>query len=94
MPRKPEIDRPVQLVLKLPTSWYTRVKLLLFSPLEGRVPQGKYQEFFIERLKDYFETESLDLAPYIPGCSSDVHVIRGTPAALNALRIRLELEVT
>ena len=64
MPRRPNLERPVKLTLSLPETWRTRLDLQLFSPLEGRVPQGRYQEFFLERLQEFFNYRKLDLAPY------------------------------
>lgn len=64
MPRKPEVDRPTRLELKLPESLRTRLDLFLFSELENRVPKGKYQEFFAERVKEFFGYAKLDLTPF------------------------------
>lgn len=64
MPRKPNIDQPTRLELKLRASTRARLDLHLFSELEGRVPQGKYAEFFEERLAAYFGGRQLDLAPF------------------------------
>lgn len=61
---KPSLDPRVRLTLVLPETLRTRLDLLLFSELEGRVPKGNYQRFFIERLREFFEWRRLDLAPY------------------------------
>ncbi len=55
MSRRPNIIPPSQLCLKLPSDLRTKLDLYLWSDLENRVPKGKYQEFFIERIKEYFE---------------------------------------
>lgn len=60
MPRRPNLDRPSKINLALPESLRTRLDLLLFSELEGCVPRGKYQEFFVERLTEYFAWKRLD----------------------------------
>lgn len=85
MPRKANIDPPVPLTLKLPETIRTRLDLCLYSPLEGRVPQGKYQEFFLERINEYFEQRSLDLSEFgfAPGS-----VIKGPKQVIDALRQR------
>lgn len=57
MPRRPDLDRPVPLKLMLPESERTRLDLHLFSALEGRVPQGAYQNFFRERIREFFTDE-------------------------------------
>ena len=54
MGRKPKIIKPVQLCLKLPQDLLLKLQLHLYSEVEGRVPQGSYQEFFTELLQDYF----------------------------------------
>lgn len=64
MPRRPNIDPPTTLTLKLPESVRVRLDLVLFSELENRVPFGKYQEFFLERIREFFEWRRLDLTPY------------------------------
>ena len=62
MPRKPNLDRPIQLHLVLPESIRARVDLELYSPLEGRVPLGKYQEFFMNLLSKHWTHKHLDLS--------------------------------
>lgn len=64
MPRKPDLDPPTRLTLRLPETLRAKVDLILFSELEGRVPQGRYQEFFIERLVEYFSNRPLSLDAY------------------------------
>lgn len=64
MPRKPAVDTPVQMCLKLPTSTRTKLDLFLYSELEQRVPQGAYQNFFVERIREFFESRRLDLTPF------------------------------
>ena len=87
MPRKPNLERPVKLTLSLPETWRTRLDLQLFSPLEGRVPQGRYQEFFLERLQEFFNYRKLDLAPY--GFPAGYEV-RGPRDMIEALERRLK----
>lgn len=64
MSRQPLIDRPVRLVLMLPESVRARLDLHLYSPLEGRVPKGNYQSFFLERISEFFQWRRLELAPF------------------------------
>lgn len=64
MPRKPNLDRPTRLELKLPETLRARLDLYLFSELEGRVPKGKYLEFFAERVRVFFGNAKLDLSPF------------------------------
>lgn len=58
------VDPTEPLQLKLPQTLLARLTLHLFSDLEGRVPKGKYKEFFCERIREYFEWRRVDLTPY------------------------------
>jgi hypothetical protein len=88
MPRKPEIDRPQQLTLTFPTSVYARLRMELNSELEQRVPKGRYQAFFLARLREYWGSESLNLSPYLDLVAP--LEVRGSPEAIAALKRRLE----
>lgn len=55
MPRRPNIERPVSLNLKLPASVRARLDIILWSSVEQRVPVGAYQAFFMSLINDYFE---------------------------------------
>lgn len=55
MPRRPNIERPVRINLCLPESTKTRIDLLLYSSVEGRIPHGAYQTFFLGLVRDYFD---------------------------------------
>jgi hypothetical protein len=58
MPRKPNILRPTPLKLMLPEDIRAKLDLILYSEVEGRVPLGAYQRFFLERLQEYFSREA------------------------------------
>lgn len=49
-----KIDRPHKKTLKLPTSLVSRVDLLLFSETENRVPQGAWQKYISELIRQDF----------------------------------------
>lgn len=87
MPRRPAVDRPTQLCLKLPESLRTRLDLALFSALERRVPQGAYQLFFAERIAEWLSWRRIDLHPwgFPPG-----YVISGPPEVIAALLRRIQ----
>ena len=55
MARHPNIIRPVKLTINLPEDVRTKLDVLLFSAVEGRVPKGAYQAFFVERINEYFK---------------------------------------
>jgi len=87
MPRPRNLEPSIPLKLKLPESVRVRLDLHLFSPLEGRVPQGRYQEFFIDRIKEFFDWKRLDLAPFGFGIG---YYIAGPREMIEALERRLK----
>lgn len=89
--RRPNIEPSVATNLHLPESMRTRLDLLLFSELEGRVPKGAYQRFFLERLQEFFTTRSLDVSERI-GLAPGSCVIKAKPDALLFLEAHLSKE--
>ena len=53
MPRPTLVDRPMQKCLQLPTSTVVNVELQLYSPLDGRVPQGALNNLVNRLLLDW-----------------------------------------
>ena len=89
--RRPNIEPSVATNLHLPESVRTRLDLVLFSELEGRVPKGAYQRFFLERLQEFFTTRALDLSAALdlpPGHG----IIKCRPEALTALQAHFQQE--
>ena len=84
MPRKAELDRPTRLDLRLPESIRTRIDLLLFSEVENRVPQGRYQEFFLSRIKEFFDSKRFSFS-----FSGVEYEVSGSKEAIEALTRRL-----
>jgi hypothetical protein len=73
MPRLPSVIRPTHLHLKLPETTRARVDLILFSELEGRVPQGMYQDL-INTLLEAWLSEVEGGKPWIRGAPVTVQV--------------------
>lgn len=89
MPRKPSLDPPTALNLRLPESDRAWLDLHLWSEIDGRVPVGAYQKFFLARLAEYKEWETLGLEPFgLP----QGFFIRGPKEVLAALERVLILE--
>lgn len=86
MPRRPNIIRPVQTLITLPEDIRARLDLHLYSDLEGRVPHGEYQRFFVARILEFFGHERLDLAPFLVGTQPGTCVISGPPETIAALK--------
>lgn len=89
MGRPRNVQRPVRLVLNLPEDIRARIDLFLWSDLENCVPMGAYTSFFRDRVRDFFDTKALDLAPYL-NCPSGVHCVRGPAHSIAALKSYLE----
>ena len=64
MSRRPNVIRPSLLHVSLPEDIRAKIDLLLWSELEGRVPKGAYQRFFVERIQEFFGWSRIDLTPF------------------------------
>ena len=82
--RRPNIEPSVATNLHLPESIRTRLDLVLFSELEGRVPKGAYQRFFLERLQEFFTTKTVDLSAVL-GLPPGHGLVKMRPEAIPAL---------
>jgi hypothetical protein len=63
--RRPNIVRPVKLTINLPEDVASKLALFLFSELEGRIPHGAYQKFFVERINEFFLTHNIPEHPNV-----------------------------
>jgi hypothetical protein len=45
MPRPPRADRPVEKTINIPRSTCTKIDLILWSELEGKVPHGAWSRY-------------------------------------------------
>ena len=79
MPRRPELIPRTRLETKLPEDVRVRLDLFLYSALEQRVPQGAYQRFFLERIREFFEWETLDMGEgnFVRGSKDSIAVLKG-----------------
>lgn len=64
MPALKKTDPITTLNTRLPQSLRTRLDLLLYSEMEGRVPKGAYQDFFCARIEEYLDHRRLNLGIY------------------------------
>jgi len=64
MPRRPSVIRPTSLHISLPEDVRVKLDLLLYSPIEQRIPRSAYQEFFAERIREFLGWRRLTLEPY------------------------------
>lgn len=90
MPRRPSPVPLEHIHVTVPAAEKQRVELLLYSEAERRVPQGAWQGFILERIREYFDYTTLDLHPYGFPLGFFVRAPRGM---IELVRQRLE-EVT
>lgn len=55
MPARRNIIPSDRVEVWLPEDIMARLKLHLYSEVEGKIPKGAYQRFFIERLNEFFK---------------------------------------
>lgn len=55
MAGRPSIIRPVYLTVSIPEDISAKLKLHLFSEVEGRVPHGAYKRLIVKLLRQYLE---------------------------------------
>lgn len=88
MPR-PKNARPSRILnLALPADIGARLDLFLYSEAEQRIPFAAHQRFISDRVREFFATESLDLAEIDPMVSGP-HLVRASPDVIRYLRDRL-----
>lgn len=90
MPRPKSITPYVQLLFVIPVDLKGRLDVYLFSEAEQRIPYGAYKEFFSSRIKEFFESDVLDLAPFMPNLAPGTAVVRGPAGTIAQLKRILE----
>ena len=94
MPRHKKPNPAQRLRVDIDEPWYSRLYLHLLGD-DGSIPFGAWQNFFNERIKDFFESESLDLATFAPGSlqlTPGVFCVRGDPTTIAVLKKLLRRE--
>ena len=89
MSRPKNTIQTVVLNVALPAAEHARMTLHLYSDLEQRIPHGAFSRFLSDRLREYFNSERLDLAPYANVDAGGL-LVSGTPEAIEQLREMLE----
>ncbi len=87
--RPPLIHPNVPKEISFDAALITRLDLILYSDVEGRVPKGAYQRFFNTLLAQYFEHKTLDLSPYL-GTLPGEATVRGAEATIKRLEAALQ----
>lgn len=65
MPRKAAAVPNRHIHTTFPPQLADRLELYLYSESEGRVPKAALQAFLVERVSEFFNHRTLDLAPYL-----------------------------
>ena len=86
-PRKPIPS--YHLSIAVPQEVAAQLKLHLYSEAEQRVPYAAQQRFIVQRMREFFEHRSLDLAPYLQGVPPG-SAVRGPKEVVDALQLKLE----
>ena len=60
MPRPKKVDRTQRIEVQIPASILTKVKLELYSELEGRVPFGSMSELTTELMTDWLKARGIE----------------------------------
>jgi hypothetical protein len=89
MPRKAALVPNKHLHTTIPAELAAKLDLFLWSEVEGRVPQGAYQGFVVQAIREFFTLRELDLAPYL-GEPEGLFVVKGTLPTIVALQHKLE----
>jgi len=89
MPRKAALVANKHIHTTVPYDLAARFELTIFSEVEGRVPQGAYQAFVIEAIRDKLDNQSIDLAPFL-GTMPGECVVRGRPETIRKLVAKLK----
>lgn len=68
MSRRPNIIPSVKLTTRIPMDVMVKLDSFLYSEVEGRIPLGAYQKFFVERIQEFFakQEESVHAEPRTP----------------------------
>lgn len=89
MPRPKNLHEARKLHISVPGDLWPKLDLHLHSAAEGRIPHAAYQNFFRDRVKDFFESARADLSVYLPSLPRG-SIISGEATVLAALIKELE----
>lgn len=89
MPRPANTIPSVKLSLMLPENLREALDNVLWSELEGKVPRGRYQEFFVARVNEFLRWHGLDLAPFV-GSAPGTFIVRGEQEVIRTLEDKLQ----
>lgn len=80
-----------QFHIMLPEEEASRLELHLWSEAEQRIPYAARQKFIVERIREFFGRQSLDLAAYFPNLPAGTFVLYGPEPSILVLKERLHV---
>lgn len=89
MPRKASVTPNKHLHTTIPADLAARLELYLYSEVEGRVPQGAYQEFVCRAIRNFFATRTINIGNLLEA-GDTVHSVTATPETLALLTAKLQ----
>lgn len=89
MPRPKSVEPSERVYFHLPAALHTKVKLALFSEVEGRVPYGAWADLLIPLINERFSHSHLDLGPFL-GKPAGTFIVKGEPTVLAMLETYLK----
>lgn len=89
MPRPRNASPSRKLHVALPGDVWPKLDLFLHSEVEQRIPFAAYQKFLVERVREFFNRASLDLALYFPEMPPGT-IVYGPRAVIELLKTELE----
>jgi hypothetical protein len=92
MTRPRNILRPIHLQTSLPEDVKAHLDLHLYSELEGCIPKGAYQRFFLARIEEFFQSDVIDLGEYSGIHPKGRFLIRSNKANIEQLKLLLARE--
>ena len=93
MARPRNVVPTIAIEVTLPAELKTRLDFHLWSDFEQRIPFAAYQKFISTRIREFFATRELDLAPFV-GKPPGTYIIRGEPHVINLITELLSQVVT
>jgi hypothetical protein len=91
MPRKAALVPNEHIHTTIPRALHQRLTAHLTSELEGKVPAGALQKFFVGRIYEFFNHRSLDLSPFL-GSMPGEFVVQGSAESIEQLTNLLRKE--
>lgn len=84
MPRKAAVTPNRHLHTTIPPDLMAKLDLFLWSEVEGRVPQGAYQQFVCGAIRDFFSKRTIDISNHLEGAPGSV-LVTATPEDLDLI---------